>query len=137
MIARTPPGGSPSTTVYSSHVTHPRPPAAPRAAVEPLEPRRLLTAIADANLFSSAQSLNASSTDAHPAFSPANLVDGTNAAFLFDNVTAPQRLAISNFNAAIHTLRFFDTPSYTERAAFTVGVYYSPLKQLSLTPASY
>ena len=108
-----------------------------RVVAERLEPRRLLTAIADADLFSGAQSVHASSTDRNAAFTAANLFDGTNAAFLFDNVTVPQRLAVSNFNAAIHTLRFFDTPSYTERAAFSVSVYYSPVRQLSLAPASY
>ncbi|MDB5357415.1 MAG: glycoside hydrolase [Phycisphaerales bacterium] len=112
--------------------------SAARPLVEAMEPRRLLTAIADAtDLFGPGQTANASSTYPSAAFAAPNVVDGTNAAFLFNDVTGSQRLAISNFNASINTLRFFDTPSYTERAALSVTVYYSPFKQLALTPASY
>jgi hypothetical protein len=111
------------------------PPARP--ALQSLEPRRLLAAVADVDLFGPAPAVHASGTDASAAFAPANALDGTSAAFRFANASAPQRLAVSNLNAAVHTLRFFDTPSYADRAAPSVTVYYSPLKQLALTPASY
>jgi len=106
-------------------------------AIEVLEPRRLLSSVADADLFGPAQTVSFSTADGDAAFHPTNLLDGTTAAFRFGSGTAGQRLAVSNFNAAVHTLRFFDTPSYTDRAASTVTVYYSPLKQLALTTASY
>jgi Glycosyl hydrolase family 76 len=108
-----------------------------RPMVEPLEQRRLLASIADAGLFGPAQTVNASSTNPNAAFATANVVNGTNAAFLFGDGTGPQRLAISNFDAAINTLRFFDTPSYFDRAASAVTIYYSAVKQLSLLPANY
>ena len=108
-----------------------------RPMVEPLEPRRLLASVADANLFGPAQVVNASSTNPNAAFVAANGVSGTNAAFLFGDGSNAQRLAISNFDAAINTLRFFDTPSYLDRAASTVTIYYSSVKQLSLLPANY
>jgi hypothetical protein len=106
-------------------------------ALQALEPRRLLTTVADSDLFGPAQAVSVSGADANAAFAPANVLDGTDAAFRFANSPSPYRLAISNINAAIHTLRFFDAPSYTDRAAPTVTIYYSPFKQLALTPASY
>jgi hypothetical protein len=106
-------------------------------AIEPLEPRRLMSSVADADLFGPGQTVNASSADASTAFAAASVVDGTTGAFRFGNGSVPQRLAVSNFNAAVHTLRFFDTPSYADRAPGSVTIYYSPLKQLALTPASY
>jgi hypothetical protein len=109
-----------------------------RPLVELLEARCLLTAIADpANLFAPAQSVNASSTNPNAAFAAINVVDRSNAAFRFADLSGPQRLAISNFNAAINTLRFFDTPSYSGSTASSVTIYYSPARQLALTPASY
>ena len=115
-----------------------RPGSAPhRVAAEPLESRRLLASVAGDDLFGPAQTVHASGSDAHAAFSPQNLLDGTSAAFRFGGGAAPQRLSVSHFNAAIHTLRFFDTPSYDDRAPESVTVYYSPLEQLSMTPASY
>jgi hypothetical protein len=96
-----------------------------------------MASVVDVDLFGPAQAVNASGADSSTSFAAANLVDGTTGAFRFGAGAAPQRLAVSNFNAAVHTLRFFDTPSYTDRAAPSVAVYYSPLKQLALTPASY
>src|SRR5438445_3809141 len=102
-----------------------------RAVVESLEPRCVLTTVADpADLFGATQTANASSTDANGAFAAANVLDGSNTAFLFADGSTTQRLAISNFDAAITKLRFFDAPSYTERAAFSVTIYYSSAKQL-------
>ena len=107
------------------------------AAAEMLESRRLLASVAGEDLFGPAQTVHASGADANSAFAAPHLLDGTNAAFRFAGGAAPQRLSVSHFNAAIHTLRFFDTPSYDDRAPESVTVYYSPLEQLSLTPASY
>jgi hypothetical protein len=106
-------------------------------AIEPLESRRMMSSVADADLRGAGQTVNASGADASTAFSAANLLDGTTGAFRFGNGTGAQRLAVSNFNAAVHTLRFFDAPSYVDRTPASVTVYYSPLKQLALTPASY
>jgi hypothetical protein len=106
-------------------------------AIETLEPRRLMASVVDADLFGPAQAVNPSSADPSTSLVAANLLDGTAGPFRFGGGTAPQRLAVSNFNAAVHTLRFFDTPSYADRAAPSVAVYYSPLKQLALTPATY
>jgi hypothetical protein len=109
-----------------------------RAVVERLEDRCVPATLADpADLFGPTQTANAISTNANPAFAAANLVDGTNAAFRFADGAGAQRLAISNFNAAITTLRFFDTPSYADRAAPLVTIYYSPIRQMSLLPAGY
>ncbi|HEY1376768.1 MAG TPA: glycoside hydrolase family 76 protein [Gemmataceae bacterium] len=107
-------------------------------AVESLESRVVPASIADpADLFGPAQTANASGTSPSPAFAAANVVDRTNGAFVFADGSGPQRLALSNFNAAIISLRFFDTPSYADRAAGSVTVYYSPLRQMSLIPSSY
>src|SRR5688500_2568471 len=88
-----------------------------RLSLQPLEPRRLLAAVADADLFGPAQTVNVSGASPNATFAQANLVDGSNAAFLFNDGAGPRRMSISSFNAAIHTLRFFDTPSYVDRAA--------------------
>ena len=109
----------------------------PRVRVEPLEARQLLATVAEADLFGPGQSVHVSGTDASPAFTAANLVDGTSGAFRFNNGSGAQRLAVSNFNAAITTLRLYDAPSYADRAPFLITVYHSPLKQLSVTPAGY
>src|SRR5687768_18379786 len=92
----------------------------PVRAIEPLEPRRLMASVAEADLLGPGQSVSASSADGNAAFVPANLLDGSAGAFRFGNGAAPQRLAVSNFNAAVHTLRFFDAPSYADRAAASV-----------------
>src|SRR5688500_10329944 len=112
--------------------------AAP-ARLESLEARRLLAAIAEADLFAPGQTVNVSGAHDSPAFASANVVDGSNAAFVFNdgNSTTPQRMSIAGFNAAIHTLRFFDTPSYLDRAAGAVTIYHSRMNQASLMPAGY
>ncbi|HTK75287.1 MAG TPA: glycoside hydrolase family 76 protein [Gemmataceae bacterium] len=107
-------------------------------AIESLESRVVPATVADpADLFGPTETANASGTYPSPAFAAANVVDRTNGAFVFADGSGPQRLALSNFSAAITSLRFFDTPSYTDRAAGSVTIYYSPLRQMSLVPSSY
>src|SRR5688572_29792051 len=77
-----------------------------RPAVEPLESRQLLWSVGEEDLFGPVQSVHVSNRDANAAFAPANLLDGTAAGFRFGIGTSPQRLSISHFNAAVHTLRF-------------------------------
>ena len=112
----------------------------PSILFQSLEARQLLSAapvIAASDLFGPAQTINVSGASANSAFAAANLLDNSNAAFVFNDGTSPQRLSVSSFNAAIHTLRFFDTPSYLDRAAGSVTIYYSPLNQASLMPPGY
>jgi hypothetical protein len=104
---------------------------------ESLEPRRLLATVADADLFGPAQTVNVSGASTSAALAQANVVDGSNAAFLFNDGAGSRRMSISSFNASIHTLRFFDAPSYADRAAGAVTIYYSRLNQASLMPAGY
>jgi hypothetical protein len=107
-------------------------------ALEALESRVVPASVADsADLFGSSQTVNASGTYPSSSFAASDAVDGTNGAFLFADTSGPQRLAVSNFNAAITTLRFFDTPSYSDRAAGSVTIYFSPIRQMSLLPTSY
>ena len=95
---------------------------APRhAAAEPLESRRLLASVAGDDLFGPAQTVHVSGADAHAAFSPQNLLDGTAAAFRFDGGATPQRVGISHFNAAVHTLRFFDAPPAQTSNSMTIS----------------
>jgi hypothetical protein len=106
--------------------------------LECLEGRRLLASVADADLFGPAQTVNVSGSSANAAFAAANVVDGSNASFVFNDAgTGAQRMSIAGFNAAVHTLRFFDTPSYPDRAAGAVTIYYSRLNQASLIPGAY
>ena len=112
--------------------------AVARPSLELLESRQLLWSVGEEDLFGPAQSVHVSSRDANAALSaPANLLDGTSAAFRFGSGASPQRVSLSHFNAAVHTLRLFDAPSYADRTPASVTVYYSPLEQLSLTPANY
>jgi hypothetical protein len=97
----------------------------------------LLAGVADADLFGAAQTVNASGASASAAFVAGNVVDGSNGAFIFNDGMGVQRLSVAGFNAAIHTLRFFDTPSYLDRAAGAVTIYYSRLNQASLIPSAY
>lgn len=109
-----------------------------RPALEALESRRLLASVADADLFGPAQTVHVSGASQLTGFAaPAYLVDGSTTAFAFADDTRPQRLSISNFNGAIHTLRFFRGPVDAGDAPPAVTVYHSPVTQAALTPASY
>ena len=108
-----------------------------RPGVEPLESRRLLAAVGDADLFGLAQTVHVSGASSTAGFAASNVVDGTGAAFVFNDGTGPQRLSVSNFNSAIDTLRFFDAPGLASRRPTLVAVYHAPVKQAALTPASY
>ncbi|HEY7116328.1 MAG TPA: glycoside hydrolase family 76 protein [Tepidisphaeraceae bacterium] len=106
-------------------------------ALESLEPRRLLASVSEADLFGAGLTVNVSGSSTSAAFAPANVVDGSNAAFAFNDSAGTQRMSIAGFNTAIHTLRIFDTPSYLDRAAGAVTIYYSRVNQASLIPAAY
>ena len=87
------------------------------------------TTIADpANLFGPSQTANAISTNANPVFAAANLVDRTNAAFLFADGSGPQRLAISNFNAVVATTVLRYAELHRPRRP-SVTIYYSPVRR--------
>jgi hypothetical protein len=94
--------------------------------------------VADPDLFDGTVTLNVSGTFANAAFVAGNLVDGQNNAFVFDDGgDVIRELSISGFNSAIAMLRIFDTPSYTERVALSVDLYYSAVSQTSLLTADY
>jgi len=98
------------------------------------------TSVTDFDLFTPAQTVTVSDTFLNSVFNGGNqlLVDGTTDGHVFaDRNGEPQYIGITGFNSDIDTLRFFDHPQFSERTSQSVDIYYSPLNQTSLLPASY
>ena len=99
-------------------------------------PASAVVTVGDSNIFNSSLTVAVSGTFDNAAFDASHLVDGTNNAFVFDNSNISQA-SISGFNSGIETLRFFDTPSYTDRLVLSVDVYFSSSLTSSLLIGDY
>ncbi len=92
--------------------------------------------LGERNVFGPSDTVTVSNAFAGSAFKGAQLVDGTEKAFVFGD-GAQERVSISGFHGPVGRLRFFDTPSYTGRTPQRVTISYSTARQTSLNPADY
>ena len=106
--------------VWYASLTGKTPPAPPTAG----KPAHGPGTLGAKNLFTPALAVTVSNTFPGSVFARKNLVDGTNKAFVFGDGKS-ERVSLSGFpvTAALHRLRFFDTPSYTGRTPGQVTLF--------------
>lgn len=98
----------------------------------------LAATVADPDIFGGSETVTTSSFfNSFFDGTEGNIVNGASNSFVFENDDTDQRLSITGFNSAIDSLRFFDTPSYTDRLGTDVIVYYSTSSTTSLNPIDY